>query len=170
MWAENIPREWRPPRDTSGNAVPPHHGFHSAVCRASRHTKDCVLTAAPVPDPEAAAQVARALLRDQLLASGIRNFKVYNPLWLKAGSKIVDEALQSTIESLWQDDPISPVRVRVFKYVRGLEAYPKISPGGGQRKASKEAGLSHSSGLASCRSCARNLENFQREMASWRSA
>jgi hypothetical protein len=91
MWAKNIPREWRPPHYTSGNAVPSHHGFHSAVCRASRHAKDCA---------EAAAQVARALLRDQLLASGIRNFKVYNPLWLKAGSKVVDEVLQSTIESL----------------------------------------------------------------------
>jgi hypothetical protein len=54
-----------------------------------------------VPDQKVAAQVARALLRDQLLTSGVRNFKVCNPLWLKAGSKIVDEALQSTIESLW---------------------------------------------------------------------
>ena len=50
----------------------------------------------------------RKSIRDQLLTCGVRNFKVYNPLWLMAGPKATDEILQRCIDNLWMDDPVHP--------------------------------------------------------------
>jgi hypothetical protein len=81
------------------------------------------LTRSCCPDPEHApnrgeegfrkkiisgAERLRKSIRDQLLESGVRNFKVYNPLWLIAGPKTSDEALHRLIDDLWDEDPVHP--------------------------------------------------------------
>ena len=62
----------------------------------------------------------RKTIRDQLVENGVRNFKVINPLWLLAGPKTTDEALQETIEASWEADAVHPTNEGYRKIVSGL--------------------------------------------------
>jgi hypothetical protein len=66
------------------------------------------------------AERLRKSIRDQLLESGVRNFKVYNPLWLIAGPKTSDEALQQLIDDLWGEDPVHPSRTGYKRLLAAL--------------------------------------------------
>jgi hypothetical protein len=43
-----------------------------------------------------------------VLRSGVRNFKVINPLWLTTRPKTTDKALQASIDNFWRLDPVHP--------------------------------------------------------------
>jgi hypothetical protein len=60
-------------------------------------------------------------IRDQLLAAGVRNLTVYNPLWLIVGPKNTNEALQEAINDLWNNDPVHPSAMGYRKLLASLE-------------------------------------------------
>jgi hypothetical protein len=56
---------------------------------------------------------------------GVRNFKVYNPLWPMAGPKTSDEALQLLIDDMWGTDPVHPSQTGYCKLLAALEPQAK---------------------------------------------
>ncbi len=76
----------------------------------------------------------RKAIREQLLALGIRNYKVLNPLWLMGGAKSIDAALQGTIDQLWDSDPVHVTDGGNCKLVDSLDVAARhlLNSSGGQ--------------------------------------
>jgi hypothetical protein len=82
------------------------------------------------------AERLRKALGDQLLVNGVLNFKVLNPLWLMAGEKTTDKALQEKIYQLRDTDPVHVLEAGFTKLGLALEfaAGEMLHSGGGSVK------------------------------------
>jgi hypothetical protein len=64
--------------------------------------------------------------RDILFTHGVRNMRVFSPLWLMKGAKTTEDDLQSEIDALWEHDPVHP---EVHGYRNLLVGLQKLARG-----------------------------------------
>jgi hypothetical protein len=76
----------------------------------------------------------RKAIREQLLALGIRNYKVLSPPLIDGSVKSIDAALQDTIDQLWDSDPVHVTDGGYHKLVDSLDVAARhlLNSSGGQ--------------------------------------